>query len=81
MRTSKYSEEKKSLAFAPKQKGMPIGSAANSRAFDSDASFYKWRAKFAGMDAIEAKRLRGLDLSWRTASSSGCWRGPRHPRA
>ena len=28
----------------------------------STATFYKWRAKFAGMDASEAKRLRELEL-------------------
>jgi putative transposase len=28
----------------------------------SDASFYKWRAKFGGMDAGEAKRLKALEL-------------------
>ena len=28
----------------------------------SDASFYKWRSNFAGMNASEAKRLRELEL-------------------
>ena len=28
----------------------------------SDASFYKWRSKYGGMDASEAKRLRELEL-------------------
>ena len=28
----------------------------------SDASFYKWRSKYGGMDASEAKRLRDLEL-------------------
>jgi putative transposase len=27
----------------------------------SDATFYKWRAKFGGMEASEAKRLRELE--------------------
>ena len=27
-----------------------------------DASFCKWRSKFAGVDASEAKRLRELEL-------------------
>lgn len=27
----------------------------------SDASIYKWRAKFGGMDVSEAKRLRTLE--------------------
>ena len=28
----------------------------------SDASFYKWRSKYGGMDATEAKRLREMEL-------------------
>ena len=27
----------------------------------SDATFYKWRSKYGGMDVSEAKRLRGLE--------------------
>lgn len=27
----------------------------------SDATFYKWRAKFGGMDVSEARRLRELE--------------------
>ena len=27
----------------------------------SDATFYKWRSKYGGMDASEARRLRGLE--------------------
>jgi len=27
----------------------------------SDASFYKWKAKYGGMDVSEARRLKGLE--------------------
>jgi len=27
----------------------------------SDASYYKWKAKFGGMDVSEAKRLKALE--------------------
>ena len=27
----------------------------------SDATFYKWRAKFGGMDVLDARRLRELE--------------------
>ena len=27
----------------------------------SDATFYKWRSKYGGMDVSEARRLRGLE--------------------
>lgn len=39
---------------------MPVVELCRKRGF-SDASFYKWRAKFGGMDASEARRLRGLE--------------------
>jgi putative transposase len=28
----------------------------------SEATFYKWKSKFGGMDVSEAKRLKGLEL-------------------
>ena len=40
---------------------MPIKEIGRKRCF-SDASFYKWRSKYGGMDATEAKRLRELEL-------------------
>jgi putative transposase len=36
----------------------------------SDASIYKWKAKFGGMDVSEAKRLRALEDE--NSSSRGC---------
>ena len=41
--------------------GMPIKEISRKHGF-SDASFYKWRSKYGGMDASEAKRLRELEL-------------------
>ena len=40
---------------------MPIKWIGRKRGF-SDASFYKWRFKYGGMDALVAKRLRELEL-------------------
>lgn len=40
---------------------MPIKEIGRKHGF-SDASFYKWRSKYGGMDASEAKRLRELEL-------------------
>ena len=40
---------------------MPINEIGPKHGF-SDASFYKWRSNFAGMNASEAKRLRELEL-------------------
>lgn len=40
---------------------MPILDTGRKHGF-SDASLYKWRAKYGGKDASEAKRLRELEL-------------------
>jgi putative transposase len=39
---------------------MPIKELCRKGGF-SDATFYKWRSKFGGMQASEAKRLRELE--------------------
>lgn len=39
----------------------------------SDATFYKWRSKYGGMDVSEAKRLRGVAAERASASAiAGC---------
>lgn len=40
--------------------GLPIKELCRSGGF-SDATFYKWRAKFGGMQVSEAQRLRELE--------------------
>ena len=61
MRTSKYSEEQIIGFLRQAEAGMPIKEMCRKHGF-SDASFYKWRARFGGMDVNEAKRLRELEL-------------------
>jgi len=40
--------------------GIPIKDLCRQHGF-SDGSFYAWRAKFGGMEASDAKRLRDLE--------------------
>jgi len=40
--------------------GMPIKELCRTGGF-SDATFYKWRAKFGGMNGSDAKRLKELE--------------------
>ena len=61
IRTSKYSEEQIIGFLRPAEAGMPIKEIGRKHGF-SDASFYKWRCRFGGMNATEAKRLRELQL-------------------
>ncbi len=39
---------------------MPIKEPYRSGSF-SDATFYKWRARFGGMDVSDARRLKALE--------------------
>ena len=61
MRTSKYSAAQIIACLRQTEAGMPIKAIGRRHGF-SDASFCKWRAKYAGMDVSEAKRLRELEL-------------------
>lgn len=40
--------------------GMPIKELCRKHGF-SDASYYKWKAKFGGMEISDAKRLKALE--------------------
>lgn len=61
MRKSRYTEEQIIGFLKQAEGGMPIAELGRKHGF-SDASFYKWRAKFGGMEADEAKRLKALEL-------------------
>ena len=60
MRTSKFSEEQIIGFLRQAEAGMPIKEIGRKHGF-SDASFYKWRSKFGGMEASDASRLRDLE--------------------
>ena len=59
MKTSRYSEEQIIGFLKQADGGMPIKELCRKGGF-SDATFYKWRAKFGGMDVSDAKRLKEL---------------------
>lgn len=60
MRKSKYSEEQIIGFLRQAEAGMPVAEICRKGGF-SDATFYKWRAKFGGMQASEATRLREIE--------------------
>ena len=60
MKKSRYSEEQIIGFLKQADAGMPIKELCRKGGF-SDATFYKWRAKFGGMDVSDAKRLRELE--------------------
>ncbi len=60
MRKSKFTEEQIIGFLKQAEAGMPVAEICRKGGF-SDATFYKWRAKFGGMEASDAKRLRELE--------------------
>ena len=61
LRASQFKKEQIIGFLGQAVAGMPIKEIRRRHGL-SDASFYKWRCQYAGMDAIEAKRLRELEL-------------------
>ena len=60
MRKSKYTEEQIIGFLRQVEAGMAVKELGRKHGF-SDASFYKWRAKYGGMNVPDAKRLKELE--------------------
>ena len=58
MKRKRFSEEQIITILRQIESGLPIPEACRQHGI-SDQTIYRWRAKFGGMDASEAKRLRG----------------------
>jgi putative transposase len=56
----RFSEEQIIGFLKEAEGGMPVVELCRKHGF-SDASYYKWKAKFGGMEVSDAKRLRALE--------------------
>lgn len=60
MKRSRFSEEQIIGILKEHQAGLSAADLCRKYGI-SDATFYKWRSKFGGMDVSDAKRLKALE--------------------
>ena len=65
MKTSRYSDSQILAILKQAEAGKPVSALCREHGMSS-AAFYKWRAKYGGMDASLMARLKELeDENWR----------------
>jgi len=60
MKRSRFTQEQIIVVLKEHQAGAAAADVCRKHGI-SDATFYKWRSKFGGMEVSDAKRLRGLE--------------------
>jgi putative transposase len=66
MKASRFSDSQIIAILKQAEGGSPVPELCREHGFSS-ATFYKWRAKFGGMDASLMARLKELDESHRVS--------------
>ncbi len=61
MKKSRYSESQIFQILKEAEAGIPVAELCRKHGM-SDASFYKWRAKYGGMDTSMMKRMKELEV-------------------
>jgi putative transposase len=73
MKRSRFSEEQIIGILKEHEAGVPVAELCRKHGV-SDASIYKWKARFGGIEVSEAKRLKTLE----DENTVRIRRGPRH---
>lgn len=60
MRKSRFTEEQIIAILSEQERGLTTAEVCRKHNVSS-ATFYKWKAKFGGMDVSDARRLKGLE--------------------
>lgn len=60
MRKSKFTESQIMAVLAEGEAGMPVAEVCRKHGISS-ATFYKWKAKYGGLEVSDAKRLKALE--------------------
>jgi putative transposase len=60
MRKSRFKEEQIIAILAEQERGLTTAEVCRKHGI-SGATFYKWKAKFGGLDVSEARKLKGLE--------------------
>ena len=60
MKTSRYTEAQILAILRQAEGGMPVAELCRAHGM-SNASFYKWRAKYGGMDASLISQLKSVE--------------------
>ena len=60
MKRSRFNEEQIIAILKEQEAGMPTADVCRRHGVSS-ATFYKWKAKFGGLEVSDAKRLRQLE--------------------
>ena len=60
MKTSRYSEPQILVILRQAESGVPVAELCREHGM-SDASFYKWRAKYGGMDASMVSQMKAME--------------------
>ena len=61
MKTSRYTEARIIAILRQAEVGVPVADLCREHGMSS-ASFYKWRAKYGGMDASLISQMKAIDV-------------------